>query len=235
MIKEYAFELPAKNEQIAEQIVQAVPDTWRECNGQLVAPLEADAVGNTAGAGFVLNSMSRFGKVEIATPYDRELRDDPSNIELRMEVRERVAQLLTGAFMPSFVSFQKLESTGEFGLVPMHSAKFVITSYLSRGYKGDLFFNERLSDDTDKLGSEIDLHTESWSEQLPRRDAATTFEYIDGKPVFDTPRREHPPLVKMKLIDDTATALLDLCQRFDLAELDPVDIRFGYSLSHINV
>lgn len=235
MSQEFAFQMPQKNQALVAELVEAVPDDWSYCNGHIVAPLESAANNLVAGAGYVINNASQFAKIEIATPFDRESIREPADMELRMERRERIAQLLSGVLLPSFVQFD-IYCEGEFGMLPFHSIKTVIQSYVSRGYTGDLTFEHHVSRD-DETDASIEMHTENWRELYPRPGAESRLEYIDGKPVFETPRREHPPLIKLSSTQEVPSfqSVLSICRTEKLTQLDPFDIGFGQSLSRTNI
>ncbi len=235
MSQEYAFQLPANNKNLVAQLVEAVPDDWSYCSGQLDISLRGISSKNDSGAGYLIDSSARFGTIGVETLFDSMQSIELGDKSILMERRERVARLLSG-LLPSYVRFYRAgEGSRDFGLTPLHSIKRIISHYVEMDYVGDLSFFNNPNDDDYKAC--VDLHMSPWSEAFPRPDAKRTLEYIDSKPVFSSERREHPPLIKIAYngkhggTADMVSSLTAVCESEGLETLDPGDILPGSSYS----
>lgn len=234
---EFAYKLPDDNANAAAAIIESVPDDWSWCSGQIDAPLYDVEAGNVADAGYLFDDRSHFGQISIVTLIDSAYINNPSDKLLLMERRERVVSLLGGLLIPSYIKFEKTGfDSHDMGLITLHAVKNITANYVLSGYKGDLDF---CSDCYDNVGhqnpAKIELHLSKWREWFTRPDALTTLEYINGEPEFYTPRREHPPLIKLTFdekfggTEDLLNSVISVCEQLRLEELDAKSIGAGSS------
>lgn len=253
-----AFALPFGHYRLPSAILAAVPDDWGWIDGQLDASAEMIMEGSAAHHGGLALDFHHGLRYVTRYDPGRAPETEVMLAARRLGLVELLAYASFPAFLRfDRVGFNAGPGV-DLGLTPMPVVRQIADAYIRSGYLGDLFikrFNERDRSEHEPPSATISLHLAPFSERWTREEdrqpeRVKTFDegvaqlqaavavgddvQDAARKLFPKPRkREHPALVSIWSGSDKADteleSLMTTLRQAQLPELDPDDIRYGYS------